>query len=580
MILQALVSYYERRTRSASSDIPPFGFSREKIRYALVLSTNGKLIQVKNLTENIEGRVVPKEMVVPQATKRAVNIEPNFCWDNTGYVLGKDNKGKDDRAIEAFQSFRELHQRIGQDLNDVGYHALLEFLGSWEPGKAGEVIDGLGSEGACWEDVTGQNVVFQIDGEMMYIHEKEEVRNAWVQYWWEKTSGITAECLVTHEYGDVERLHPSIKGVYGGHTAGSDLISFNLAAFESYGKEQSFNAPLSRRAAFSYATALNDLLRYGSRNRVVIADTSVVFWTERDSPVEGFLGIIFDPSEDGADDTLLRLFLESIRDGKMPDQYQSDGDMRFYILGLSPNAKRLAVRFWHVTTAENLFKCVGQHFNDFRIISQYEDSPECPGLWRLLVQTAVQEDSRNIVPHLATGVMHSILTGGPYPVNLLSAVLGRIRAGGDINYFRAGLIKAHLVRRARLFKQPTLEVGMALDRQSVNVAYRLGRLFAVLEKAQQDAVPGANATIKDRYYSAASATPRAVFPQLLRLAQHHIGKSDYGAVREREIGEIMDAVQEFPAHLPLEEQGLFAVGYYHQRQSFYTKAHKTKEVAS
>ncbi|MBW2096774.1 MAG: type I-C CRISPR-associated protein Cas8c/Csd1, partial [Deltaproteobacteria bacterium] len=246
------------------------------------------------------------------------------------------------------------------------------------------------------------------------------------------------------------------------------------------------------------------------------------------------------------------------------------------ILGLAPNASRLSVRFWHISTVEDIISKIGQHFRDLSVIKNYDNDPEFPGLWELIRETAVMKKSENISPVLSGSMVRSILTGAPYPQSLMTAVIGRIRADQEINYLRTAIIKACLVRKFRINHIPK-EVPMALDKKSSSVAYRLGRLFAVLEKAQKDAVPGANTTIKDSYYGSASATPRTVFPRLLRLAQHHVQKAEYGRGTDKMIEEILHDIREFPAHLSLDNQGLFAIGYYHQRKALYTKSNKKED---
>jgi CRISPR-associated protein Csd1 len=290
------------------------------------------------------------------------------------------------------------------------------------------------------------------------------------------------------------------------------------------------------------------------------------------------MGMVLNPQDDTGDTMKIRLFLEAVRDGKMPSEI-GDPDIQFYILGLSPNASRLAIRFWHVSTVGDVSAKIGQHFRDLSIIKDYENEPDFPAMWQLLRETAVQRKSKNIAPLLAGAVMRSILTGAAYPQSFLIAIIGRIRADQTINYLRAAIIKACLVRKYRI-NNISEEVSMTLDKESTNIAYRLGRLFAVLEKAQKDAIPNVKTTIKDRYYGSASATPRTVFPQLLRLAQHHIQKAEYGRRNDSMIEEIMQDIQAFPAHLNLEEQGMFAIGYYHQRKAFFTKPPEEEEEQS
>lgn len=263
-----------------------------------------------------------------------------------------------------------------------------------------------------------------------------------------------------------------------------------------------------------------------------------------------------------------------MREGKNPPNI--DPGINFYVLGLSPNAARLAVRFWHVSTVGEISEKIGQHFNDLSIVKSYDNDPEFPGMWHLLRETAVQRKIENIAPLLSGAVMRSILTGALYPQSLLSSILNRIRADQEINYIRAAIIKACLVRKHRI-NNTVEEVTMTLNKDSTNIAYRLGRLFAALERVQRDAIPGANTTIKDRFYGSASATPRSVFPQLIRLAQHHIQKAQYGSITEKLIEEIMTSIESFPAHLSLDDQGMFALGYYHQRHAFYIKSSDRKE---
>lgn len=569
MILQSLNNCYGRLSENPNVNIPLLGFSSQKIHFALLLNREGELLQVLDLREEQEKRLLPKQMIVPEAVIRAVNIAANFMWDNTGYVLGSDNKGKPERSKETFEAFKNLQNDIGEGLDDEGVIAVLRFLDSWNPEDAPKL--------EYWDDmVNGANLVFQLDGEFGYVHERPKVKDAWLRHCSANSSEVVATCLVCGGTKPVARLHPKIKGVRGSQSTGAAIISFNLAAFLSYGKEQSFNAPVSEDIAFSYTTALNHLLSFDSRQKIQIGNTTTIFWTERESPVEGFMGLILNPQDDSGDLKEVRDFLEAVRDGKKLPQEIGDADIKFYILGLSPNASRLSVRFWHVSTVGDISAKIGQHFKDLSIIRNYDSDPEFPGMWQLLRETAVLRKSENISPVLSGAIIRSIMTGAVYPQSLMVAIIGRIRADHEINYLRAAMIKACLVRKGRINRM-SREVTMALDKESTEPAYRLGRLFAVLEKAQKDAIPGANTTIKDRFYSSASATPSIVFPQLLRLSQHHIQKADYGYVADKMIEEIVQDICEFPAHLSLDDQGLFAIGYYHQRKDFYPKSNNKED---
>jgi len=247
-------------------------------------------------------------------------------------------------------------------------------------------------------------------------------------------------------------------------------------------------------------------------------------------------------------------------------------------LGLAPNASRLSIRFWHVDQYGNFLNRIILHYKDLELIRNERYDPEFIPISRILKETAPLGDTKRIPPLLGGVLMRAILTGLPYPQALYNAILSRIRADQKVNYIRAAIIKAILNRHYRYYqKDNEVIIKMSLDEQSTNVAYRLGRLFALLEKAQEDANPGLNATIKDRYFGAASASPASVFPILLRLAQHHIAKAEYGRLVERRIQEVLSLVNRFPNYLNLEDQGLFVLGYYHQRQALFTKKEKEEK---
>jgi CRISPR-associated protein Csd1 len=381
--------------------------------------------------------------------------------------------------------------------------------------------------------------------------------------------------LVTGEADEIERLHPAIKGVWGSQLSGANIVSFNLDAFNSYRKTQGYNAVVGKKAAFAYTTALNSLLAKGSRQRIQVGDASTVFWADKNHPFENLLADLFDePPKDDPDKNTdaVKTLYAAPKAGMVPLMEDST---RFYVLGLSPNASRISVRFWHAGPVSDIAGNIRQHFDDIRV-ARPSFKPETPSLFRLLVSLAAQEKSDNIPPNLAGDVMKAILDGTPYPKTLLQSAVARIRAEQsqkEVTYERASLIKAVLVREARYYNSKEKEVSVSLDETNNNIGYRLGRLFAVLERAQEAASPDINATIRDRFYGAASSTPVTVFPQLMKLKNHHLAKLDnrgQAVNLEKQLGQIMDAVDEFPAHLSLPDQGRFAVGYYHQRQAFFT----------
>ena len=283
------------------------------------------------------------------------------------------------------------------------------------------------------------------------------------------------------------------------------------------------------------------------------------------------MGMILNPHSTADDDIQIQKFLEAAKKGVMPEIPQYDGNVKFYLLGLAPNNSRLSIRFWHMTNVDQLKERIGKHFSQLEMETQFDKDLKYPGIWHLLKETA--RETKDISPVLGGALMRSILEGSNYPQTLYRGVLNRIRADHNINYLKASVLKAVLLRN---YKK---EVSMSLDLERREPAYLLGRLFAVLEKAQLDALGKVNATIKDRFFSAASATPGSVFPRLLRLSQHHIGKAEYGHISERRIAEIMENIKDFPAHLNLHEQGLFAIAYYQQKNDLYKKKETSTEGA-
>jgi len=576
MILQSLNAYYERLRSDDEPVVPPLGFAWRPVSFALLLDENGRLVQVQDLREQVKSKLVPKQMIVPSlGKKKASGIDPDFLWGTTGYVLGAEIDEKPMRTADKFKQFKKLQHSLGDGLADKGVAAVLNFLDGWDATEAPK-YDG-------WNELAGSNVVFRLDTKLQYVHEALCVQNAWTEFYRHDEVGGVRMCLISGQEKQISFLHPGVKGIDGTSTAEAALVSFNNNSSHSYGKDQNLNAPVGKVEAFNYTTALNYLLMRDNRQRVKIGETITVFWTARASPIEGFMGMILNPQEDTSDINQIHLFMEAIRDGKMPREF-GDPEVPFFILGLSPSAARISVRFWHVSTVGDMLEKIGQHFRDLSIIKRYESDHDFPTLRQILLETFINHKSKtkpnwdNVKPLLAGVLMRSILTGSAYPQNLLSAVIGRIRADQEVNYLRAAIIKACLIRKCRT-QNLQEEVTMSLNKESTNIAYRLGCLFAVLEKAQQEAAAPTklNTTIKDRFYGSASATPSVVFPLLLRLAQHHIQKAVYGGRMDKMIEEIMCGIEKFPAHLSLDDQGMFAIGYYHQRQAFYVKSENQKE---
>ena len=582
MILHALNSYYERMLDTPDSGMPSFGTSLENISFALVLGEDGTLRGIEDLREPDGNRLLPRKMPVPAAVTRTSGVKANFLWDKASYVFGADGDGPSEQNRQRFDAFNDLLQAVGQDIEDPGFSAVHRFLQGWECERTEEMIGHY----QAWEDVCNANLVFRLDGTAGFIHDRQPVQREWLKYGQSNTDAPLVQCLITGEQdAPLARVHTPIKGVRGGQTSGGYIVSFNASAFVSYEQDK---ASVAESSAFAYTTALNSLLSGVSRQKIVIGDATYVFWAACRNPVECIFADLFDPPAEAAETSAtqddqqttgqVRGLLKAIRDGRKATDFLPglEKDVQFFILGLSPNAARLSIRFWEANSLGTLLERVGRHYAQLAIVRQFDSEPEFSPLWRLLCQTASLGKSENISPALAGGMARSILTGAFYPQNLLPVVLERIRAEHNVTYFRAALLKAYLLRNKRM------EVPVSLDLNRTDRPYLLGRLFAVLEKAQEDAIPGANATIKDRYLSAASATPGQVFHMLLKNSANHIAKlkkdpEKKGRAFHYDVmtQEIISGFSDYPKTMKAEEQGLFMIGYYHQRKDFYTK--KTQE---
>ena len=581
MIIQSLVSLYDRLYQSPEIQMPIQGYTSQKVSFAVVLDIQGKLEQIKDLRVQGKKKLQPRNLLLPSIERSGQGLNPQFMWDNTLYALGAvawnpknvdESKRKRERALEAFSMFKEYHIGFLMESNVLELIAMANFLTEWKPDRATTL--------EFWNDIADTNIVFMISGQKRYIHEIDYVKARWQEIYKNMEKEEIGNCLLTGKTMPIARLHPMVKNVDGAQAKGAAIVSFNKPSFCSYGKEQSYNSPLNAKDAFKYTASLNYILRRENNiQRVKIGDTTSVFWTERKSPVESFMGVILNPRDDVGDNVKLRSFLKAAKNGQMPSIPNYDGNVKFYILGLSPNNSRLSVRFWYVCSVDQLKEKIGKHFNDLQIKTYSEHDIIFPGVWHLLKETV--HDTQEPPPLLGGLLMRSILEGTNYPLNLYNGVLNRIKADQakknkktgkpvqNVNYMRASILKAVLTRNYKM------EVPMSLDTEKKDIAYLLGRLFAVLEKAQKDAIPGANSTIKDRFYGAASSTPAGVFPRLIRLSQHHIEKAEYGYISDKRIAEIMENIDDFPTHLNMKQQGLFAIAYYQQRNELF-KSKKDK----
>lgn len=586
MLLQALVRYYE--TLAETGEAPLSGFSYAGVSFALQINEDGELKGVLSCKELKGKKLVSRNMVVPEQVKKSNGIVSNFLCDNSSYVLGFDDKGKPERALECFAAFRKLHFFVLKDAECREANAVLRFLDRWDPGNAAgnemftEQMDDI---------LKGGLFVFLLDG-VSYIHESPEIKKAWLRYLEREQEGIRMQCLVTGEETVIARLHPSVKGLHKGQSMGNTLISFNAGAYESYNRNggQGLNSPVGKYAAFAYGTALN-LLLADSDHRMVLGDTTIVFWTDSSDKryqdmVSLFLNVseIERENEGGREESAVREvkhIFSNLSEGMPVVLPENEENITIYILGLSPNAARISVRFFWRNSFGAFVRAVMRHYMDLQIVRQFENEKQVIPIWKILSETVSPNSSDKMSsPLLTASVMNAVLSGTPYPQALYQNILLRSKTERNINYYKAAVIKACLLRMARYRGTEEKEevLQMSLNEISGDKAYVLGRLFAVLEKAQTEANPGLNVTIKDRYFSSACSTPGAVFPQLLRLSIYHTSKAEYGHMMEKQKMELLDKLEvealPFPKTLTLEEQGKFELGYYQQRKSLYTKKEK------
>ena len=514
---------------------------------------------------------VPQQIKVPEMVTRSSGVSANFLCDNSKYMLGIDADGTNQRVLDCFKAAKERHLSLLRETEGEMAEAVRRFFETWDPEKALNCIEVK----ERWEDLTdGGNLIF-----CMGVHYAQD--DPFIQETWEKArkessdDGSTGICLVTGKKAEISRIHKTIKGIPGAQSSGAALVSFNAPAFESYGKEQSYNAPVGKYAEFAYTTALNYLLNQ-RKYTFQLGDSMIIFWAE--SAKEEYQAAFFgaaDPKPDNQEE--IKGIFENLKKN-MPvsiGNFTLNPDQRFCILSLAPNAARLSVRFFYQDSFGNILKNLSAHYERMSMVKPSWESREYLGVKDMLSETVNQNaKDKSPVPNMAAFVLQAILSGARYPASLYTDVLIRIRAEqGKITWGRAAIIKAYLIRNGN-WKEG--ENYMGLNEESRERAYVLGRLFSVLESVQMDANPGIKATIRDRYFNSACATPASIFPVLIKLKNSHMKKleRDKGSAKlyyEKLLTELMGKLDEYPKRLSLEDQGKFILGYYHQVQKKYEK---------
>ena len=601
MILQALTDYYQVLEQAGKIAAP--GWKRSDISFVLCISDTGNLEQIVSIRNQVpQGKRMvlrPQPMVLPAPAdgRTSTAVRPNFLWDKSDYLLGI-SKGGIQRGLKYFNGSKEYHETILSGIISPAASALLEFFQRWNPEKA--------SEHPLLQDVMedilkGANMVFRYSGG--YIHADTAIKNAWQKYYTSQTEGEKMTCLVTGEQATVARIHPKIKGIINGEAMGNTLVGFNFPSVCSYGKEQSYNAPVGQQAVFAYTAALNHLL--SDRDHIYqVGDATVVCWARGGGDLYqslfGWAAMGQDvPSYDEGE---LRNLVKRLCQGEpvLFHEERLDPNMDFYILGLSPNAARLSVRFFLHNTFGGFLRNVQAHYDRLEIVRPVYDKFETLPLWKLLSETVnLNARDKSPAPDLAGEVLRAVLTNTRYPATLLNGATLRIRAEQrdkdhpdrefKITRGRAAILKAYYIKLSETTNReipdiPKEVLQVSLNSDANNIPYTLGRLFSVLEAIQAAANPGINATIKDKYFNSAAATPAVIFPVLINLAQKHLKKlrsSNAGLVvfYEKQLTELCSRIgEQYPAHMNLPQQGSFQLGYYHQTQARYQKKEETKDV--
>lgn len=575
MILQSLTRLYE--VLAEEGKVSRRGWCTAKVSYGINLSKEGEIKGIVWLKEeDVRGKKtvwLPSSTCVPEMVTRSSGVSANFLCDNAKYLLGIDKEMDEksrQRAKDCFSAAKEKHLSLLHEIKGEMSQAICRFFETWNPDQAMEHPEIKEN----WENITdGGNLVFCMGRE--FAQEDLQIKEAWEAEHSISRGEAEGICLVTGEKTEIARIHKTIKGVPGAQSSGAALVSFNAPAFESYGKEQSYNAPVGKYAEFAYTTALNYLLSQKEYS-FLIGDTMVVAWAEsaQEEYQKAFIWSVEPPKDNQKE--IASIFEKIQKNQKITvNDIKLDPEQKFHILGLAPNAARIAVRFYYQDSFGNILKNISKHYERMKMIKPAWEDRDYLGVWQMLGETVnMKSRDKKPVPNMAAMTTLSIIEGSRYPASLYTDVLMRIRSEqGKVTWGRASIIKAYLIQN---FKWEEGKDYMGLNEASDETAYVLGRLFSVLELIQKDANSEIKSTIRDRYFNSACATPSVVFPILLKLKNSHIkkiGREKEGSKKyyEELLTSIMGKLQEYPTRLSLEDQGRFILGYYHQMQKHYEK---------
>ncbi|MCK9438067.1 MAG: type I-C CRISPR-associated protein Cas8c/Csd1 [Synergistaceae bacterium] len=571
MILQALYDYYQRKAADPDPDnrVAPFGYEwNSKISFRIVIKENGEFVQIEPNTVSY---------LVPRAVKRSGgNFQPNFLWDKEEYILGTFDSDQTKHNIFKKYVSKYIPEKLqnSKEIKAINYFYSTSQIDSVRNSPDWELV----------KKAKNPNMGFWLNGQDAPIASDDQFKEFVISTELQETAESTEKiikgiCSITGEKTIIARTHQK---TFINKDANL-LVSFQKnSGYDSYKKDQAYNASVGVEAEFAYTTALKLLLESKS-NRFNIrgkqkSGTTFLFWADKQNVLEENFSFFFNTSfqTDNPDREVktVKAALESIFTGRLNDE----GDIKFHILGLCQGGgSRIAIRLWKTNTVKEFALHIKKHFEDFAIISDSKTQKDYINLYSLFSNISLKNDIDNLPPNIHGSVVDSILDSRiKYPDTLQQQCIRRIKAEQDVSRIKAAILKAYLNRKETIYNTNEKLIAMSLDLDNKNQGYLCGRLFAVLEKIQEEAQGKSN--IRERFYGAFSITPVTAFSTLMKLKNHHLAKLSSGSKTyyEKMIQEIMTGVSSngLPAHLSLDDQSRFAIGYYHQRQELFTKKEK------
>jgi CRISPR-associated protein Csd1 len=597
MIYRALIELAEREGLTADTSYEP-----KPVHYLVHLGRDGAYLgytaprepQPLDQKGRPKGAARPVVRPIPRRSDRTRQDQAEFLVDKAEYVFGIDpvEKRSRDKLATHRALFRGAVEEAASKIpSSAGLRAVVAFLQRDAPAELQDLLAPPSEREKTERAGALFAFVYEPDGGVQCVHDEPAVRT----YWRERLEAEGAErgqCLVTGKMDvPLTRLHAKPKGIppISKTRGGVRLTSVNEESFQSYGLEGIGGAPISRDANMAIKAALNRLLDpryprpdgsgpYPKQHEIVSPDTVVVYWSKREASLE-FLSEVerHDPEAVG----------QMLRTPSAGRPAALEDPTAFYALILSGSQGRAIIRSFIESTVREVAEAVDRYREETRIVRPYGETPGGFPLGEVRRSLVPRPDPKNpdedlkaLPPALATDLYLAVLRGRPLPATVLEAAVRRNRAQPfpversgrrDEKPFavRCSLLKVYLRRNLKE------DVSVSLDTSRTDRPYRLGRLLAVIDKLQQDALEDVNASVVDRFYGSASATPESVFPTLLRRTQHHMGKlrkekPGLAVVRDQLLQEIVSEIQGFPKTMRLEDQAMFALGFYHQRQAFFT----------